>query len=194
MSARATGKRRKVSSLGPHTVFSLCPHCQFCPTREHILPVNQLNCIFFAISLVEKISRSRIYGHSQAYPDHLENFPSTHTHPPPPQNATTDTNPTGFQLCSPLPLLYLFHTRFFLHISPTILYIMSPPHFLLHISRPNTAPQPHVRMAKQRRAKAAIPRTKCLQIRDEPERPGQGHCAPGAVVEEAVSAEPEFCQ
>lgn len=49
-------------------------------------------------------------------------------------------------------------------------------------------------MAKQRRAKAAIPRTKRLQIRDEPERPGQRLYGAGAVVEEAVSAESELCQ
>lgn len=132
MSARATGKRRKVSSLGPHTVFSLCPHCQFCPTREHILPVNQLNCIFFAISLVEKISRSRIYGHSQAYPDHLENFPSTHT-PAPPSKCHHGYKPNGFPTLfsptSPLPLphpllpAHLSHHP--LHHVPTAL---SPPH------------------------------------------------------------------
>jgi len=70
VSARATGKRRKVSSLRPHAGFLLVSALPtLCPAREFILLVNQLNCIFFAISSIEKISRHRIHGHSQACPE-----------------------------------------------------------------------------------------------------------------------------
>ena len=85
------------------------------------------------------------------------------------QDASQDTEPTSDQLSSPLPvLIHIYHS--YLNSIPIIMLLITlPPHLHHHTNPPNKTPKPDVRMARQRRPPPQDPRTRQIQIRDQPE-------------------------